>query len=189
LVSSAAPGAAAAKAPAQLAASAPTPPTPPAAALWLAWAYLPEAALQALGVSYFPGKHWALTIPAWLLLLLLYAFWSYEARSMALAHPLASLHAIHDASSKWAERVGGWAGGRLLRPPAASWGRRPRGRLCMGAVRELIGCEAARPMQVGVGSVAQSTRERIPPLVHVPAPLVSRVLHGGQRVAGGAGGG
>ncbi len=110
--------------------------------MWIAWAYLPERTLHALGVSYFPSKHWAIALPAWVLLLAVYIFWAYESHNMTQVLPLESLGTIHDGKSKWRERV-------------------------------------------GIASVVQSTQRSIPPLVHVPAPLVSRVLYGCQPVAGG----
>jgi hypothetical protein len=36
---------------------------------------------------------------------------------------------------------------------------------------------------VGLGSVVRSTTGSIPPLIHIPAPVVSRVLYGGHTVA------
>eukprot|EP00877_Chromochloris_zofingiensis_P001378 jgi/Chrzof1/11240/Cz05g29030.t1 len=35
---------------------------------------------------------------------------------------------------------------------------------------------------LGMDSVVSSTEESIPPLIHIPAPVVSRVLYGGQSV-------
>ena len=45
---------------------------------FLLWAVLPESALHAMGVTYYPSKHWALAIPLWLVLLVLYVYWAYE---------------------------------------------------------------------------------------------------------------
>ncbi len=112
--------------------------------LWIAWAYLPEQTLHALGVSYYPSKHWAIALPAWVLLLAVYVFWAYESNNMSQVQPLESMYTIHDEKSKWREAM-------------------------------------------GIASVVQSTERSIPPLVHVPAPLVSRVLYGGQSVSGGCG--
>ncbi|KXS12944.1 PIG-P-domain-containing protein [Gonapodya prolifera JEL478] len=38
--------------------------------LWILWAYLPDAALKAIGVTYFPDRTWSLHIPAFILILL-----------------------------------------------------------------------------------------------------------------------
>ena len=44
----------------------------------VAWAVLPESALHAVGITYYPSKHWALAIPLWLVLLVTYIYWAYE---------------------------------------------------------------------------------------------------------------
>lgn len=38
---------------------------------------------------------------------------------------------------------------------------------------------------MGIPTAAGSTDRNIPPLVHIPAPVVSRVLYGGQGFTGG----
>ncbi len=76
------------------------------AVLFLLWAYTPDEQLQALGISYSPSKcvewggegscldlqslactqvtvttlcrHWALAVPVWFVLALVYIFWAYE---------------------------------------------------------------------------------------------------------------
>jgi hypothetical protein len=45
---------------------------------FLVWAVLPESCLHALGITYYPSKHWALAIPLWLVLLVAYVYWAYE---------------------------------------------------------------------------------------------------------------
>ncbi len=45
--------------------------------LFLAWAFVPEAALHALGATYYPDKWWALAAPAWLCAAVLYGYFAY----------------------------------------------------------------------------------------------------------------
>mmetsp|Transcript_22492 Transcript_22492/g.55659 ORF Transcript_22492/g.55659 Transcript_22492/m.55659 type:complete len:161 (-) Transcript_22492:114-596(-) len=47
-------------------------------ALYLAWAYTPEAMLHALGVTYYPDKYWAAAGPVWMCAAGLYGAWAYE---------------------------------------------------------------------------------------------------------------
>lgn len=111
--------------------------------VYLVWAILPEKVLHAFGVTYYPSKLWALTIPVWIILLVVYVYWMYESINMMTVQPMSSLYTIHDEKSKWAESL-------------------------------------------GMDSVVSSTEESIPPLIHIPAPVVSRVLYGGQSVHGEA---
>ncbi|KAJ2712508.1 hypothetical protein H4R19_002716 [Coemansia spiralis] len=34
-------------------------------AVYLLWAYLPDGALEALGITYYPDRYWAVALPAW----------------------------------------------------------------------------------------------------------------------------
>ncbi|KAF8069529.1 phosphatidylinositol N-acetylglucosaminyltransferase subunit P [Scenedesmus sp. PABB004] len=101
------------------------------------WAFLPDAALRAVGVHWYPSRAWALILPSHLLLTVLFVYWAYESLNMmsvpAPTHPAT----IHDARSKWIT-------------------------------------------QLGLPSACASTERSIPPLVHMPAPLASRVLFGGE---------
>ncbi|KZV72734.1 PIG-P-domain-containing protein [Peniophora sp. CONT] len=59
--------------------------------IYLAWALLPDSALEALGVAYYPSREWALLVPAWTVVLVLLTYWSHLAialfRAPALSEP------------------------------------------------------------------------------------------------------
>jgi PIG-P len=44
----------------------------------MGWAYLPDSILQALGLTYFPCKEWAVILPAWVLLMCVAIVSMYE---------------------------------------------------------------------------------------------------------------
>ena len=46
--------------------------------LFLAWAYLPNSVIEAVGIHYYPTKDWAIILPAWTLISLLMATWLYQ---------------------------------------------------------------------------------------------------------------
>lgn len=46
--------------------------------LFLLWAFTPDHVLEAHGVTYYPSKWWALAIPAWASVTVVFAFWLYE---------------------------------------------------------------------------------------------------------------
>ena len=49
-------------------------------ALFLLWAFAPEEALHAAGVTYYPAKWWALAAPSWLCAAVLYCYTAYGRR-------------------------------------------------------------------------------------------------------------
>ena len=42
--------------------------------MYLLWAYLPSPFLHALGITYYPDRWWALAIPAWIVMLLIFIY-------------------------------------------------------------------------------------------------------------------
>lgn len=71
------------------------------AAMFGLWAWLPESALHAMGVTYYPNKQWALILPAYLVVTVLCGFWAYESLNMMDVPPLTALRTVFDDRSKW----------------------------------------------------------------------------------------
>ncbi|KQJ97879.1 hypothetical protein BRADI_3g33895v3 [Brachypodium distachyon] len=65
-----------------------------AAAAYLAWAYAPEPWLRSLGATYYPSKHWALAVPAFVAVAAAQGVVLYMASNFLLAAPPACLHTI-----------------------------------------------------------------------------------------------
>lgn len=42
--------------------------------MYILWSYLPSPFLHALGISYYPDRWWALAIPAWIVMVLIYIY-------------------------------------------------------------------------------------------------------------------
>lgn len=66
--------------------------------LYLAWAFTPVQVLHKLGITYYPDKHWAIALPAYLCMLVLYAFFLYICANLIVTPPLSSFTTIVD---KW----------------------------------------------------------------------------------------
>ncbi|KAI2468720.1 PIG-P-domain-containing protein [Annulohypoxylon bovei var. microspora] len=69
--------------------------------MYLLWAYLPSPFLHALGIYYYPNRWWALAIPAFLVMLLVYiyvALASYNTEILTLS--MTSLETIVDEAAK-----------------------------------------------------------------------------------------
>ncbi|KAI1772627.1 PIG-P-domain-containing protein [Hypoxylon cercidicola] len=69
--------------------------------IYLLWAYLPSPFLHALGIYYYPNRWWALAIPAWLVMLIVFiyvALASYNTEILTL--PLDSIETIVDEAAK-----------------------------------------------------------------------------------------
>ncbi len=65
--------------------------------MYILWAYLPAPILHQLGIQYYPNRWWALAIPCWLIVLILYiyaALASYNTTRLTL--PLDSLENLVD---------------------------------------------------------------------------------------------
>ncbi|DBA86033.1 TPA: hypothetical protein ACH3X1_005561 [Trebouxia sp. C0004] len=73
---------------------------------FICWAYIPERCLQALGISYYPDKYWALAVPSWICVAVVAAYWAYESWNQALVPPLESLNNIQDVHSKSPANLG-----------------------------------------------------------------------------------
>ncbi|KAJ1480447.1 PIG-P-domain-containing protein [Baffinella frigidus] len=46
--------------------------------LWLLWAYTPDWVLQALSITYYPERYWAVALPGYFFLLVLYLIILYN---------------------------------------------------------------------------------------------------------------
>lgn len=69
--------------------------------MYLLWAYLPSPFLHQLGIYYYPNRWWALAIPAWLVVLLVYiyvALASYNTGYLTL--PMTSSENIVDEAAQ-----------------------------------------------------------------------------------------
>ena len=79
-------------------------------ALFLLWAYLPESTLHRLGITYYPAKHWALTLPSHLLVSLVMGLVFYWTFNMMRLPPLEDLSTIVDEFSRVPDERG-WVWG------------------------------------------------------------------------------
>ncbi|KAL4854989.1 Phosphatidylinositol N-acetylglucosaminyltransferase subunit P [Chlorella vulgaris] len=68
--------------------------------IYMLWAYVPASVLEAHGVTYYPSKHWAVAVPAWVCVTVVFVYWLYNGLCMA-AVPAPSAVASH---SDWASR-------------------------------------------------------------------------------------
>ena len=64
---------------------------------YLAWAFVPEAWLEAIGITYYPDKYWAIAVPAWLLAAIFFTLLIYAFGSMAMNPPLDSRQTFTDS--------------------------------------------------------------------------------------------
>ena len=70
-----------------------------ASVLWIAinlWAILPEEALIALGIEWFPRREWAYLLVAWSLVLVLTTYLSFGALNMYNTPNIDSIHCLTD---------------------------------------------------------------------------------------------
>ncbi|KAF3057317.1 Meiotically up-regulated gene 84 protein [Daldinia childiae] len=69
--------------------------------IYLLWAYLPSPFLHALGIYYYPNRWWALAIPSFLVMLIVYIYVALAAyNTEILTLPMTSLETIVDEAAK-----------------------------------------------------------------------------------------
>jgi phosphatidylinositol glycan class P protein len=69
--------------------------------IYLLWAYLPSPFLHALGIYYYPNRWWALAVPSFIVMLLVYIYVAlalYNTEILTL--PLTSIETIVDEAAK-----------------------------------------------------------------------------------------
>jgi phosphatidylinositol glycan class P protein len=69
--------------------------------MYILWAFLPSPFLHQLGIDYYPNRWWALALPAWLVVSLMYiyiALASYNTGYLTL--PMASIENLVDEASQ-----------------------------------------------------------------------------------------
>jgi len=71
-----------------------------AGALFLLWAFTPDAVLQRLGFSYYPSKYWAVALPAWGALTLSVVPLIYGLLNAANTLPLTEKNLLEDAFTR-----------------------------------------------------------------------------------------
>ncbi|KAL4111257.1 hypothetical protein PRIC1_002938 [Phytophthora ramorum] len=64
--------------------------------LFLVWAYVPEVTLEAYGFTYFPSKHWAVAVPAMIVVTYLFSLVLYKAVNLLSTPEIASYATILD---------------------------------------------------------------------------------------------
>ncbi|RLN95743.1 hypothetical protein BBJ28_00013403 [Nothophytophthora sp. Chile5] len=65
--------------------------------LFLVWAYVPETTLEAYGFTYFPSKHWAVAVPALIVVTYLFSLVLYKAVNLMSTPSLGSYTTVLDA--------------------------------------------------------------------------------------------
>ncbi|KAI1761777.1 PIG-P-domain-containing protein [Hypoxylon sp. FL1150] len=69
--------------------------------IYLLWAYLPSPFLHALGIYYYPNRWWALAVPAWLVMLIVFIYVALAAYNTEyLTLPLDSIETLVDEAAK-----------------------------------------------------------------------------------------
>ncbi|CAG8579712.1 15488_t:CDS:2, partial [Acaulospora morrowiae] len=64
--------------------------------IFLLWAYLPDEALISLGITYYPDRYWALALPVWSFVLVLFIFVAFISINFLNTAPLDSFNTITD---------------------------------------------------------------------------------------------
>lgn len=61
---------------------------------YLVWAFLPEPWLEKIGIGWYPSREWALLVPAWSIMLVVYVYIAYAALNAWVTPDLDSVDAF-----------------------------------------------------------------------------------------------
>lgn len=87
--------------------------------VYLLWSFLPSPFLHQLGIHYFPDRWWALAIPAWTVMFILYIYIALAAYNVGyLTLPLKSVECLVDEAANVAVVDGK---GKIIRNEQESW--------------------------------------------------------------------
>ncbi|CAG8589437.1 5980_t:CDS:10 [Ambispora leptoticha] len=64
--------------------------------IYLLWAYLPDEALISLGITYYPSRYWALALPVWTFVLILFIYIAFVSINFLNTAPLDSFNTVTD---------------------------------------------------------------------------------------------
>ncbi|KAJ1975676.1 hypothetical protein H4R35_003040 [Dimargaris xerosporica] len=64
--------------------------------LYLGWAYIPDSVLHSIGVTYYPSRYWAIALPAWGVMLVVFIYLVFYAHNFLNTPPLHSYTTITD---------------------------------------------------------------------------------------------
>ncbi|KAJ1925036.1 hypothetical protein IWQ60_004817 [Tieghemiomyces parasiticus] len=65
-------------------------------ALFVVWAYVPDVILHSIGIQYYPSRYWALAIPAWFVMLIVFIYMVFYSLNLLHTPPLYSYTTITD---------------------------------------------------------------------------------------------
>ncbi|KAK8199602.1 PIG-P, partial [Phyllosticta capitalensis] len=69
--------------------------------MYLLWAYLPRPFLHQLGIYYYPNRWWALAVPAWLVVLVIYIYVALASYNLGyLTLPMRSIENLVDDTAQ-----------------------------------------------------------------------------------------
>ncbi|GLE02159.1 hypothetical protein PINS_up010997 [Pythium insidiosum] len=72
--------------------------------LFIMWAYLPDETLRAYGFTYLPSKHWAVAVPAMIVMSYLFSIVVYKALNLRWTPPFDSYATVWDTDSVFLEQ-------------------------------------------------------------------------------------
>ncbi|GAB1605978.1 phosphatidylinositol N-acetylglucosaminyltransferase subunit P-like [Argonauta hians] len=67
--------------------------------LYLSWAFIPDQYLHSAGLTYYPQKYWAVSIPAYIIVVVLLGYLAYFAFVFISTEELDSINTISDKYS------------------------------------------------------------------------------------------
>ncbi|CAG9319223.1 GPI19 [Blepharisma stoltei] len=68
--------------------------------LFLIWSFLPDSTLKSIGINYYPSKYWALAVPSYIIMLVIFVQIIYQGVNMICAEPHDSFNTLEDSCTR-----------------------------------------------------------------------------------------
>ncbi|TEB23383.1 PIG-P-domain-containing protein [Coprinellus micaceus] len=75
--------------------------------IYLLWAFLPDELIIWLGVTWYPNREWAILVPAWSIVAVLFTYFVYFALALRGTPPLDDINSITDGHALYPKPQGG----------------------------------------------------------------------------------
>jgi len=129
--------------------------------IFLVWSVVPDEALHAIGITYYPQKYWAVAVPIWLVSCWIFATLLYFSTNWISTEPLDSYYTVTDKHAREYDSINEGFLSSLVRVCA-----------------HLLGSGSFLSCFLSLSHKDEDLKgEGIPPLTDIPIDVLNRILY------------